>query len=101
MAGNPDFMNIQYDTIATFVSEMQAINSAGQQLIDGLTTTLHSNTELWNGVAKLGYEQVHQKWNGQFAWMTEVLGELQKHGDNAHQIYTEVENRNTAMWGGQ
>jgi uncharacterized protein YukE len=99
--GNPDFMNIQYDTITQFVQELTAINSAGQQLINDLTTTLHGNTELWNGVAKLGYEQVHQKWNSQFAWMGEVLAAMQGHGTQTHDLYQEIEARNTAMWGGQ
>jgi len=49
---NPDFMNIQYQTITDFVTELTAINNAGQELIEGLTRALHSNTELWNGVAK-------------------------------------------------
>ena len=98
---NPDFMNIQYETITEFVAELTAINNAGQQLIEGLTTALHSNTELWNGVAKAGYEDVHRKWNGQFAWMSQVLGEMQNHGNTTQEIYQEVESRNIAMWGGR
>jgi len=33
--------------------------------------------------------------------MSQVLAEMQNHGNNTQEIYQEVENRNIAMWGGR
>ncbi|MEY9858692.1 uncharacterized protein YukE [Catenulispora sp. GAS73] len=99
--GNPDFMNIQYATISDFVTELTAINTAGRQLIEDLTTTLQSNTELWNGIAKLGYNDVHRKWNGQFERMSTILSEVQNHGNQTQELYQEIEAQNISLWGGQ
>lgn len=97
--GNPDYMNVQFETLAQAYTDLDRAQAAGQQTIADLERNLGNSLAIWSGTASDLYKAKQVEWNKTFEQMHAVLMAARNHTANAHDLYTGVERTNASIWG--
>jgi len=91
--------------VVTFQSIMEASQNTKatasymNQELDQLKSDLSQLKAIWEGQAAVDYKALQAKWDNASTDLNQILSDISRSLDQAHQLYLETEQSNAQVWG--